>query len=148
MAQRYEVEAWINPDAWDDQTEAKRVIDAIIESGTETTEDWTRIAGGDDEDRAGAAEADFDQADQAEARDTADGDTANGDPGQMWTVARVAAELGLTISTVYAYRRDGRMPEEDGMLGRTPWWHPGTITAWTANRPGQGVGGGRPRKDQ
>lgn len=67
-------------------------------------------------------------------------------PGETWTIERVAAELGLTVSTVYAYRRDGRLPPEDGTLGRTPWWHPTTITTWQANRPGRGAGGGRPRK--
>ena len=27
-----------------------------------------------------------------------------------------------------------------------PWWRPETVDAWVANRPGRGVGGGRPRK--
>ena len=32
------------------------------------------------------------------------------------------------------------------MIGRTRGWLPETIDEWNANRPGRGVGGGRPRK--
>ncbi|NEG96850.1 hypothetical protein GFD17_08835 [Bifidobacterium sp. SMB2] len=40
------------------------------------------------------------------------------------------------------------LPEPDVLVGRTKGWKPETIDAWLANRPGQGVGGGRPRKDR
>lgn len=46
------------------------------------------------------------------------------------------------------YVSDGRAPKPDGHLGRTPWWSPGTIEQWAASRPGQGKGGGRPRKGE
>ncbi|WP_410633851.1 hypothetical protein [Amycolatopsis sp. cmx-4-83] len=40
-------------------------------------------------------------------------------------------------------------PEPDVVIGRTPGWAPGRkaeIEQWAAARPGQGAGGGRPRK--
>jgi len=60
----------------------------------------------------------------------------------------VAARLGVTRATIQKYRTREYLerygfPEPDGMIGRTPWWRPETIDAWAANRPGQGVGGGR-----
>lgn len=62
------------------------------------------------------------------------------------TTQDVALMLGVTPATVRSYSARGVMPPPDGYLGRTPWWRPGTIKAWRAQRPGQGVGGGRPRK--
>lgn len=61
-------------------------------------------------------------------------------------IVDVAALLGVAGSTIRAYRRDGRLPAEDGTEGRSPWWLPSTISQWQASRPGRGVGGGRPRK--
>lgn len=63
----------------------------------------------------------------------------------MLTVRDVAARLGLAISTVQTYRRDGRLPEPDGLVGRVPWWRPATIDRWQAARPGRGRAG-IPRK--
>jgi hypothetical protein len=40
-------------------------------------------------------------------------------------------------------------PEPDVVIGRTPGWSPdrrAEIEQWAAARPGQGAGGGRPRK--
>lgn len=40
-------------------------------------------------------------------------------------------------------------PEPDVIIGRTPGWSPERrieIEHWAAGRPGQGAGGGRPRK--
>ncbi|MEV4147714.1 hypothetical protein AB0J40_28880 [Amycolatopsis sp. NPDC049691] len=40
-------------------------------------------------------------------------------------------------------------PEPDVIIGRTPGWSPdrrSEIEQWEAARPGQGAGGGRPRK--
>lgn len=54
--QRHEVEAWVNPSAWDDPAEAAAVIDAILASGTADEEAWVRIAGGALADRVAAAE--------------------------------------------------------------------------------------------
>ena len=65
MAQRHEITAWVNPSAWDDEVEAQRVIEAIIESGSDDEGEWVRIAGGDDADRQAAADRDYDRADAA-----------------------------------------------------------------------------------
>ena len=64
---------------------------------------------------------------------------------EQLTIPEVATRLGLTVSTVQTYRRDGRLPDPDGYLGRTPWWRPETIDAWQAGRPGRGRAG-IPRK--
>lgn len=71
MAQRHEIEAWVNPSAWDDEDEAWRVIDAIEESGSDDETDWVRIAGGDSDDEMMAAARDYASASKAadEARD-------------------------------------------------------------------------------
>jgi predicted DNA-binding transcriptional regulator AlpA len=71
---------------------------------------------------------------------------------QLLTVAEVAKLLGVQEASVRKYasldRSTGkrRMPAPDGHLGRTPYWYPATVEAWQASRPGQGVGGGRPRR--
>lgn len=67
-------------------------------------------------------------------------------PDRQLTVHDVAAHLGLALDTVRNYRKQGRLPAPDGMLGNRPWWWQGTIDQWQASRPGRGVGGGRPRK--
>lgn len=63
MAQRHEIEAWVNPAAWDDQDQAQRVIDAIEASGSDEESEWVRIAGGDTGDVLAAASRDVDMAD-------------------------------------------------------------------------------------
>jgi hypothetical protein len=71
---------------------------------------------------------------------------------------------GKTVST-YLYEsrplvgrgvreRPGRyaghpFPEPDGYHGKAPWWcweRQDEVREWAASRPGQGVGGGRPRQ--
>lgn len=59
----------------------------------------------------------------------------------------VARHLGLSPATIRAYRHEGTLPEPDAITGSMPGWLPETIDTWQANRPGQGAGGGRPRKD-
>ena len=59
-------------------------------------------------------------------------------------VTEVAARLGIVKSAVSAYK----LPEPDAMIGKTRGWRPETIDRWNANRPGRGVGGGRPRKNR
>lgn len=72
--------------------------------------------------------------------------------------AAVAALLGVKPKTISQYlvesHGDGRyvahpFPAPDGYIGRGPWWRrerEAEIHAWAAARPGQGVGGGRPRR--
>lgn len=63
----------------------------------------------------------------------------NRPPGASeWRIREVAAHLGIAESTVHAYRARKQMPAEDGRDRYGPWWHPDTITAWAANRPGPG----------
>ena len=38
------------------------------------------------------------------------------------------------------------LPTPDALIGTTKGWLPETIDRWNAQRPGRGVGGGRPRK--
>ena len=48
----------------------------------------------------------------------------------QWSVAEVAAYLGVKPGTVTAYLAREQMPQPDGYVGRSPWWHPETIRAW------------------
>ncbi len=44
---------------------------------------------------------------------------------------------------------DHPFPEPDGYHGKAPWWRierKAEIVEWKESRPGQGVGGGRPRQ--
>lgn len=61
-ATREDVTNWVNPSAWDDPEEADRVIEAIIESGSDDEADWVRIAGGDDADIEEASDRDENRA--------------------------------------------------------------------------------------
>lgn len=54
--QRPEIEAWVNPSAWDDPDEAEAVVEAILASGSRDEETWVRIAGGTVADQQAAAE--------------------------------------------------------------------------------------------
>lgn len=47
-----------------------------------------------------------------------------------WAVEDVARHLGVVPKTIHAYRARGQMPDPDGQVGRTPWWHASTIRAW------------------
>lgn len=66
--------------------------------------------------------------------------------GEQLAAADVAARLGISAESWRSYVSTGYGPPPDGRLGRTPWWKPETVDAWNASRPGQGAGGGRPRK--
>jgi len=48
----------------------------------------------------------------------------------LWSVAEVAAYLGVLPGTVPAYASRGQMPQPDGYVGRSPWWRPETIRTW------------------
>lgn len=43
MAQRHEIEAWVNPEAWDDPERAEQVIDAIEKTGSDDEAVWVQI---------------------------------------------------------------------------------------------------------
>ncbi|MEV7011070.1 hypothetical protein [Streptosporangium sp. NPDC051022] len=75
-----------------------------------------------------------------------------------WTISEVAGFLGVQINTVRVYNarsvanqrngtpKAGDLPRPDRVFGRSPAWRPATITVWNErDRPGMGVGGGRPR---
>ncbi|NEG89167.1 hypothetical protein [Bifidobacterium aerophilum] len=53
---------------------------------------------------------------------------------------QVGERLGVKNASAY------KLPEPDAYIGDTKGWKPETIDQWNANRPGRGVGGGRPRK--
>lgn len=59
--QRHEVEAWVNPPAWEDPAEAEAVVEAILASGTTDEEAWVKIAGGAVSDQQAAAEREGDR---------------------------------------------------------------------------------------
>lgn len=64
--------------------------------------------------------------------------------GQLLDSAQVAELLGVRPETIARYRSRGELPAPDVTLGRSPGWYRATITAWRAQRPGRGAGGGRP----
>jgi hypothetical protein len=66
----------------------------------------------------------------------------------------VATVMGWALNTArnYAARNHNpdaraKLPVEDGHVGQSKYWWPETLETYQANRPGQGAGGGRPRKD-
>ena len=48
----------------------------------------------------------------------------------QWSVADVAAYLGVKPRTVTSYHARGQMPPADGKVGRSPWWWADTIRQW------------------
>jgi len=65
--------------------------------------------------------------------------------------ADIARELGVARHTVTVWRsRYPDFPKPDVTVGGAPGWQRARlreIQAWMGSRPGQGTGGGRPRKD-
>lgn len=55
-------------------------------------------------------------------------------------IKQVSERLGVANAASYD------LPEPDVTIGRTRGWLTDTIDQWNAQRPGRGVGGGRPRK--
>jgi len=43
VAQRHEIEAWVNPSAWDNRAAADRLITLIEKSGSDFEGDWMRL---------------------------------------------------------------------------------------------------------
>src|SRR5574337_456290 len=98
---RDDVTAWVNPVAWDDEAEAERVIDAILESGSDSEAEWVRIAGGGADDVAAAAQRD-------EVRDSERADA------RLWTMPDIAARLGVAHETVRSWLYRGQLPAPAG----------------------------------
>lgn len=75
-------------------------------------------------------------------------DPAPAGPLRYLDTAALAARVGLSPDTIRTYRRrtPHLVPEPDVMVGEFAGWLPETVDAWLAQRPGPGVGGGRPRK--
>jgi hypothetical protein len=75
-------------------------------------------------------------------------------------LAALAEREGWTITTARTLHkraqrrrredviRPGDLPVPDGHAGRAPWWYETTIIGWEEQRPGQGIGGGRPPKSE
>jgi hypothetical protein len=64
------------------------------------------------------------------------------------TLPDIDRALGWSAGTAAKYRQRPApvgLPEPDATVGRTPVWFRATIERWQAERPGRGVGGGRPR---
>lgn len=66
----------------------------------------------------------------------------------------VGALIGVSAQAVRVYQRryadTHPFPAPDGTIGRSPYWLPDReqeIRDWDKSRPGQGSGGGRPRKE-
>lgn len=58
------------------------------------------------------------------------------------SLTEVAERLNITKGALARYK----LPEPDVNVGSTRGWSEQTIDEWNAARPGQGAGGGRPRK--
>lgn len=63
---------------------------------------------------------------------------------EYMSFTEVVDQLGVKTGALATYK----LPEPDAIIGRTRGWLPDTIDRWNANRPGRGVGGGRPRKNK
>lgn len=76
------------------------------------------------------------------------------------STADLAELLGISPATVRFLRAQSKpggryaadpFPEPDLIIGQSPGWaeeRSGEIMAWNGRRPGQGAGGGRPRKGE
>lgn len=58
------------------------------------------------------------------------------------SLTEFANYLGIATGALANYK----LPQPDVTIGKTRGWSQQTIDTWNANRPGRGVGGGRPRK--
>ena len=131
MAQRHEIEAWVNPSAWDDPAEAERVIDAIEASGSDDEEEWVRLADGPDEAILSARERDTIAAEQSIADELAAFRVAEARLGEAREVLhgairrssasayRIAQVTGISERHVGRIRAKGkRPPAPEGVEGR------------------------------
>lgn len=106
MAQRHEIEAWVNPTDWEDPEAGKRAVEAILESGSEDEADWVRIvsaaeAGDVTEATLEAATRDYDRASERmdDARDKLYSEVRGAVAGGM-SMYRAAQITGLSNRAV------------------------------------------------
>lgn len=64
-------------------------------------------------------------------------------PDRLLDAEAVARLAGVDRRTVAAYRSRGLLPGPIGRVGNSPVWSLPIVLGWLADRPGQGVGGGR-----
>ena len=50
----------------------------------------------------------------------------------MYTIATIAAALGVREDLVRQWLARGRLPAPSGRVGQSPWWAPGVIEPWMA----------------
>ena len=78
--------------------------------------------------------------------------TLDGVTTEYLSQADVGRALGVSRHVVGAWRRRHKdFPAPDATVSGSPVWlakRLPEIREWEANRPGQGAGGGRPRKDK
>lgn len=55
---------------------------------------------------------------------------------RLWSYKDIAAHIKVQPDTVRSYRKHGLLPVPDHVESGKPYWHPDTIRAWVANRPG------------
>lgn len=55
-------------------------------------------------------------------------------PAEYLGIAELAERMGVTASTVRAYRSRGQLPDPDITLGQSPGWESATIEAWLRTR--------------
>jgi hypothetical protein len=69
--------------------------------------------------------------------------------GALLDADEAAERAGVKRGTWTSYVARGRAPEPDERDRRTgsPRWLGSTVDAWARGRPGQGAGGGRPRRE-
>lgn len=72
-------------------------------------------------------------------RSDVDDDLPLADPDKTWwTIADVAAHYRLAPQTIRVYRTEGKLPDPDEVIARSPLWKPATIQAWKIPGPGRG----------
>jgi predicted DNA-binding transcriptional regulator AlpA len=60
------------------------------------------------------------------------------------SLTEIARQLGITTASV----AQAHLPPADAVIGKTRGWKQETVEQWVKQRPGRGVGGGRPRRTQ